>query len=624
MRSRFDQVSGKSVRTGQLLLFFGLYFFLLWKVVDLRVVYHGGGLLGNIPVFYWGREFLKECLPQPAGILDYVRALLFQTFYSSSLGALTVTGLAWAAYGSARLYLSAIKARDISLGALLPAVCLLGAFSKHIYSVVAMSTQCCVVMAGLLAVAYGTLLPRGPLIRATLAISCATALLFTFPGAFLAFVLLVVLMEWDQQGRWFILAGLLFAGICLPPAVSVWGYDLSAKEGYSAIAPFSLSHRLLRNSGLLWLWGAYFGLPALAVVARVREGLNRVRADTRAVAAAGAQITPQSGVEPEKNRAMTGWIRLATETVALLVLACGACLFSISKETRALLQVDYHAYQREWKEVLAAARDDTNSIHIQCAVNQALFHLGRLGDDLNLWQNPEGLLLYDHKLRPDWNVIDVYLDLGFVEMAHHYLVEAVDIYGERPALLRRLVLVNTVLGNVGTAKIYLTALTKVPFHSAWARSYLAQMTKDPSMSQDKAVTRLRGLMMTRDQVAPLPIDELMLSLLEANPRNRMAFEYLMAYNLMTRNLKGFASQLFRLEQFSMGELPRYYQEAIVLAVESLGLNLGAASARVGNAAAERFRGFVQARQELKLNPSKSPRELQRDFGDSYYFYYFSR
>src|SRR5205823_3999911 len=139
--------------------------------------------------------------------------------------------------------------------------------------------------------------------------------------------------------------------------------------------------------------------------------------------------------------------------------------------------------------------------------------------------------------------IDVYLDLGFVGMAHHYLAEAMDIYGERPSLLRRLVLVNTVLGNEGTARIYLRALAKVPWQGSWAKEFQQQLETDPSMTENKEVARLRSAMMKSDQVVPLPIDKLMLSLLQVNPRNRMAFEYLMAYCLLTKNVKGFVSQL---------------------------------------------------------------------------------
>jgi hypothetical protein len=286
--------------------------------------------------------------------------------------------------------------------------------------------------------------------------------------------------------------------------------------------------------------------------------------------------------------------------------------------------VDYRAYHRDWKGVIDAAKGDPNSIHVQCAVNQALFHLGRLGDDLMLRQNPEALVLYDHRFRPDWNVIDVYLDLGFVGMAHHYLIEAMDIYGERPSLMRRVVIVNTVLGNVGTAKIYLRALEKVPFHAAWAREYRAQLEADPTMAGHKEVARLRSLMMKENQVVPLPIDKLMLSLLQANPRNRMAFEYLMAYYLMTKNLKGFVAQLNRLEQFTMGGLPRLYQEAIVLAVRDLGLRTEARNLSLGQDAVERHQRFALKLKSLGPDPAKAALELQKEFGDSYFYYYFSQ
>lgn len=640
-----DQRLRKIAILAQLLLFFAVVYVLLWKRVDLEIVYHGGGIIANVPVFYWGAEFFKEWLPQPAGLLGYTRALLFQSFYHSWLGAAVVTVQIGVIYGLGQRFMTPAGRDSFRVGALLPGVFLLGAFSRHISSIVAVNTACCLIVALALAWAYTRLEKSGVVYRIAAVLAASAAVLFSFPGALVLFLSLVAIVELHRPGRWVVIAAAVVAGLCLPLMVGIWGYDLNGKESLASILPFSVTLRAFRSLNLAWLFGAYFALPLVLVAERV--WVLMMKASSASISAPVHQAAPQlqhahhvsspshrslagpaatslrrNANGPEASRA--GWARWGAESGLVLAAAFGICAVSINEEIQATLRVDYSAFHRDWKGVLAAAKGNPNSIHVQCAVNQALFHLGRLGDDLNLRQYPEALVLYDQSFRPDWNVIDVYLDLGFVGMAHHYLIEAMDIYGERPALLRRIVLVNTVLGNVGTAKIYLSALAKVPFHRDWARRSLAEMQAKPSMSEDKEVARLRSVMMTRDQVVPLPIDQLMISLLEANPRNRMAFEYLMAYLLINRNLNGFVAQLPRLGQFSMGELPRFYQEAMVVAADGLGLNLDLARWQIPSTAIERFRKFVQLRQRSAAGQVDASRELEQEFGGSYYYYHFVR
>jgi len=219
-------------------------------------------------------------------------------------------------------------------------------------------------------------------------------------------------------------------------------------------------------------------------------------------------------------------------------------------------------------------------------------------------------------------VIDIYLDLGFINMAQHYLVEAIDLYGERPALLRRLALVNVAVGNVGTARIYFNSLARVPFHAAWARDYLRRMDADPLLAGDEEVARLRELALKDDHVIPLPVDTLMLKLLEHNEHNRMAFEYLMAYYLLTKNITAFVAQLSRMDNFNWGEMPRYHQEAIVLAVRNLGLRPDLKGRRVGEDYARRHEDFMLRLKTAGTDRAKAAADLRKDYGDSYlYFYY---
>ncbi|MGQ9731642.1 MAG: DUF6057 family protein, partial [Candidatus Zipacnadales bacterium] len=113
-------------------------------------------------------------------------------------------------------------------------------------------------------------------------------------------------------------------------------------------------------------------------------------------------------------------------------------------------------------------------------------------------------------------------------------------------------------------------------------------------------------------------------LLLANPHNRMAFEYLMAYYLVTRNLDRLAHELWRLEQLSYPDIPRAYQEALVLweagdtsrKAECGGRQVSPevvdTFARFTVAYATAYRTFGHEGARLKL---------AAEFGNTYYYYH---
>src|SRR5215813_10500201 len=82
------QSAARNLRLGVLrpvsaAVFFLVYFLCLWKWVDLRLIYHGGGQVQDFPSFYWGWEFARVFKTHPGGFVEYGSALLAQSFYSS-------------------------------------------------------------------------------------------------------------------------------------------------------------------------------------------------------------------------------------------------------------------------------------------------------------------------------------------------------------------------------------------------------------------------------------------------------------------------------------------------------------------------------------------------------------
>jgi hypothetical protein len=428
--------------------------------------------------------------------------------------------------------------------------------------------------------------------------------------------------------------------------VGVLFFGTPGAEAYGRLLPFAWKGDLLSQRGMPMQWALFLLLPltGLALVlwrAAAKVFLSRsagvIPKKTIADLPASRPVAPQlSAIKPSRLESPcisphcgqqpvgAAW-RLVVETGCLLLAVVIVLWQFHDKRLKAILAADYHAYHQNWPQVLESAKANPNNPYVLCAVNQALYHTGGFVNALPSVQSPSDLLLYEQKHRSHWNKAGLFLDLGCVNLALHHLAEAVEFYGERPVLLRRLAVVNLAIGNGPTARIYLRALSKTPFHSRWAAGLLQRLDADPSMAGDDEIRRLRDVMLKDDRLMPVPMDQLLLQLLARNRENRMAFEYLMSYYLLTKNLKGFVNNLRRMDDFGWRDIPALWQEGIVLAVKQAGLQVELRNRQVSRATDERLDTIVRVIASRAGNLDLARNTLRKEHERSYiYYYYFGK
>ncbi len=194
-------------------------------------------------------------------------------------------------------------------------------------------------------------------------------------------------------------------------------------------------------------------------------------------------------------------------------------------------------------------------------MNRALYHTGRLGDEMfSYYQDPQALLLSGKEAL--WQKADTCTELGLLNEAESALSYLLYLFGEKPLLLQRLARINLVKGDVETASVYLNALSKVPFWRRQATEVLAQLRNDPNLAQVEEIQHLRAVRLKQDFVRPADVLRL---LLVENPQNRMAYEYSMAWFLLTKDLAGFTQMFHTYHNAVESRIPRHYEEAILLA-----------------------------------------------------------
>jgi len=312
---------------------------------------------------------------------------------------------------------------------------------------------------------------------------------------------------------------------------------------------------------------------------------------------------------------------------ALALLALGLVALRLDKS--GWIYADYLLDDDKPGEALASlaqSTDDSDTVRFRTLY--ALAQAGRLPWEMFRYPqraSSDALLFRDatwdsFPLVASWRS-DLYLALGRVNESQRWAHEGLATEGETPRLLERMALVYILSGNPEAAKTFLRALETVPFQAARARRYLAALDQDPAMSGDPLVARIRPLMLHRDYVGNWSTEQILQQCLEANPSNRMAFEYLVAHYLLTSDLKGLASLAHRMKDFYRA-LPTHVQEALLAFWQQNGsLPPGIDESAIDIETESRFESFINIMaQHQNGHVEDTWNALSPDFGSTYWFF----
>jgi hypothetical protein len=151
------------------------------------------------------------------------------------------------------------------------------------------------------------------------------------------------------------------------------------------------------------------------------------------------------------------------------------------------------------------------------------------------------------------------------------------------------------------------------------------MKDNPRLAGDRDLDLARSRMTTTDLPHDaLPAEVMLRQSLDSNPRNQMAFEYLMAYYLLAGDLKRLARQAGQLEDFAYLAVPRHVEEALLLGQKLQGLQFDLHGLKIRPDTIRRFQGFCDALAAAGGQTPAALPALAPEFGDTFWHYYYSR
>jgi hypothetical protein len=204
-------------------------------------------------------------------------------------------------------------------------------------------------------------------------------------------------------------------------------------------------------------------------------------------------------------------------------------------------------------------------------LDAALFHTGRLGSEMLEYPQPIRTVLdgalpgKSPSFSADIRFARFHYDLGAVNKAQKALYEIFSNETEHPYILDFMAEIHLVKGQAAAAEMIYRRLRRDPVYGNRAFAMLRRLAGDTARLFLENIEEKRALAPERDTgTYQFNLKQLCLDLLERNPHNRMALEYLLTICLLSGDLRLFVDYLERFGGAIAGPLPRHWAEAVAM------------------------------------------------------------
>ena len=227
---------------------------------------------------------------------------------------------------------------------------------------------------------------------------------------------------------------------------------------------------------------------------------------------------------------------------ALVAVVMGAVVWKNANfKAEKVMQYDFMASHQQWNRIIETANKEKPNNQIGVTVqNLALAMRGVLLDQMqNYNQNGIAGLLPDVQsdATSPMPTAEAFYQLGMINVAQRTVFEAQEAildFQKSGRCYKRLAQTNLINGNYEVARKYLMALQKTLFYREWANETLSLLGDEVAIAKHPEYGRLRKWaykdnFFFSDHVTP----EMLESLYSGCTDNSMAYQYLMAYYMLT-------------------------------------------------------------------------------------------
>lgn len=582
------------------MLFFAAAFAYTLFVIKPQLVYHA--LSRQIPnaTFSTGIGQMLNTIRQLEGLLNYIAAFTAQFFSIPLLGAAIITAIALALYLATRLIISNSRtAKLLSITAFFPAILVLTTYTRYSN----LTRDYLILITAIFAfIASNRFTDRKPLTRISIFTGIFIALFVSALPAAFVFAALYSLSALLTEKTRLTPRALLIASIAIYLLTSRY---LDIPVIFSTLQK---NYQLPPDKKLIYPVSAMYIFFPLITAAAALFPFRQLKAPIR------THYTKSSTAKSIKF--------LILKITLLLAVSISLLWTNQTPKRKSHLLINYFTTNKQWSQALQAARKhppssrDFLKIH---DINRALYHSGILTDQMFNYPQSHRALLLNIESLDIWSEIchrraTIMYELGYPSLAEKFSYEILVYNDHTPFILDMLARIYIIKQNPDTAEVFLNALAKQLFHKEHAQTLLDDLhngtftdvvTPDSVVDTDNINFVFRGV-------------DFYTALIDKNPKNKMAFEYMMAFFMLTKQLDNFAACTPMIKNYHYETLPTHYAEALITYRFHRKKNFPLESLQIDPDQITRGKNFFKA---IALRDPAINRKLKKQYAGTYYNYY---
>jgi hypothetical protein len=290
-----------------------------------------------------------------------------------------------------------------------------------------------------------------------------------------------------------------------------------------------------------------------------------------------------------------------------------------------IMKYDYLVRMNRWDDVIKYAEKKPPRNNLSLAMlNLSLAKKGTMGDRMfNFGQNGVGglFLPFAKEYVAPMMGSEIFYQLGLVNASQEYSFESTE---TTPALnkmvraVKRLAETNLINGHYEVAGKYLKLLDKTIFYRKWAHRAEKYLNNEDMINADPDWGEKRKMMIKDDFFFKVDIMEGALNmLLKENPRNNMAYQYLMAFYLINKDLGHFMKLVPMMNDLGYTRIPVGYQEAIMYVIGLTSENpMGEVPYKISNDTKLRMQAYAS----IYTTRKDAQEILMKSYSGTYWYY----
>ena len=312
------------------------------------------------------------------------------------------------------------------------------------------------------------------------------------------------------------------------------------------------------------------------------------------------------------------------------VLLIGVFLLSRLYDPRLanLFQLEKSVYEQDWNAVIEHQESlRLPNVVAQYYYNLALSEEGQLCDRMFFGPQDFGprtlIIPWDAKAGTN-NIargVYFYYAIGLINEAHRWAYESMVAQGYRPENIKLLIKTNLINGHYKIAEKYIHILKKTFHYRAWAEKYEAMLYRPDLIGSDPELAEKLKFLPKEDFSIRFENPQTNIPpLLQGNTDNKKAFEYMMAWFLLEKNIVAVINEVGRMTEMSYSRIPKHIEEALLIYNINFMMMPDLGGLLIGDETIKSFRQY-----ELNSTPftgfqPSSRKDIPKPIRDTYWFY----